>query len=79
MKYEKNLINDLFEIKEKLEEKDKNIVERFIAQYNYMYADYRNIQEQKYANKKMIDENEKMKEQIKKYKTKIKQLEGEKK
>jgi hypothetical protein len=79
MKYEKNLINDLFEIKEKLEEKDKNIVERFIAQYNHMYADYRNIQEQRYATRKMIDENEEMKEKIKKYKIEIKKLKGEKK
>lgn len=47
MKYNKNLINDLFEIKEKLNDDDKETVERFMEQYNEMYAEYRHFQEEK--------------------------------
>lgn len=74
MKYDKNLINDLFDIKEKLPEKDKEIVERFIAQYNHMYADYRSVQEQRYATREVYNENTKLKEQIKTYREKIRKL-----
>lgn len=74
MKYDKNLINDLFDIKEKLPDKDKEIVERFIAQYNHMYADYRRVQEQRYAIREMYNENSKLKEQIKTYREKIRKL-----
>lgn len=47
MKYQKNLVDDYFDIKEKQNEEDKIILERFLEQYNKMYAEYREFQKEK--------------------------------
>lgn len=76
MNYNKNLINALFDIKEKLEEKDKQVVERFIEQYNKMYAECRMILEEKDNTRKVYNENARLKKQIESYKQKIIDLEN---
>ncbi len=76
MKYQKNLVDDYFDIKEKQNEEDKIILERFLEQYNKMYAECRMILEEKDNTRKVYNENARLKKQIESYKQKIIDLEN---
>lgn len=76
MKYQKNLVDDYFDIKEKQIEEDKIILERFLEQYNKMYVECRMILEEKDNTRKVYNENARLKKQIESYKQKIIDLEN---
>lgn len=59
-----------------VDEEDKIILERFLEQYNKMYAECRMILEEKDNTRKVYNENARLKKQIESYKQKIIDLEN---
>lgn len=74
MKYNKSLMNKLFDIKETLKEEDKEIVELFMQEYNENYAKYIEILSEIKSQKNIENKNSRLRTQLEKKNETIKDL-----